>query len=50
MKKRKNILPLKNITPSLQIQFFVTCNRDKLLKLDKHLGNIINNVLEIKNK
>ena len=41
------MLPLKNITPSLQIQFVVSCNKDKLFKLDIHLGNIINSVLEI---
>ena len=46
-KKKKIMLPLKNITPSLQIQFVVSCNKDKLLKLDIHLGNIINSVLEI---
>ena len=41
------MLPLKNITPSLQIQFVVSCNKDKLLKLSKHLGNIKNSVLEV---
>ena len=41
------MLPLKNITPSLQIRFVVSCNKDKLLKLNIHLGNIINSVLEI---
>ena len=41
------MLPLKNITPSLQIQFVVSCNKDRLLKLNIHLGNIINSVLEI---
>ena len=48
-KKRKNImLPLKIITTSLQIIFFVSYNEDKISKLNKHLGNIINNALEIK--
>ena len=46
-KQKKIMLPLKNITPSLKIQFVVSCNKDKLLKLDIHLGNIINSVLEI---
>ena len=41
------MLPLKNITPSLQIRFVVSCNRYKLLKLDIHLGYIKNSVLEI---
>ena len=41
------MLPLKNITPSLQIQFVISCNKDKLLKLNIHLGNILNSVLEI---
>ena len=41
------MLPLKNITPSLQIRFVVSCHKDKLLKLDIHLGNVINSVLEI---
>ena len=41
------MLPLKNITPSLQIQFVASCNKDKLLKLNIQLGNIINSVLEI---
>ena len=47
--RTKNVLrPLKNITTSLQIFFFVSYNEDKISKLNKHLGNIINNVLEIK--
>ena len=46
---KKIMLPLKNITHSLQIQFVVSCNKDKLLKLDIHLGNMINTVLEIQN-
>ena len=46
-KNEKIMLPLKNITPSLQIRFVVSCYKDKLLKLDIHLGNIINSVLEI---
>ena len=41
------MLPLKNITPSPSIEFVVSCNKDKLLKLYIHLGNIINSVLEI---
>ena len=44
------MLPLKNMTPSLQIQFFVSCNKDKSLKLNKHLGNIIIIVLKSKIK
>ena len=42
------MLPLKNIIPSLQTRFVVSCNKDKLLKLNIHLGNIINRVLKIK--
>ena len=41
------MLPLKIITPPLQIQFVVSCNKDKLLKLNMHLVNIINSVLGI---
>ena len=44
------MLPLKNITPSLQIQFFVSCNKEKSLKFNKHLGNIIIFVLKSKIK
>ena len=41
------MLPLKDITPSLQIRFVVSCNKDKLLKLNIHFGHIINSVIEI---
>ena len=41
------MLTLKNIAPSLQIRIVVSCNKDKLLKLNIHFGNIINNLLEI---
>ena len=41
------MLPLKNLTPSLQIQFVISCNKDKSLKLNVHLGYIIDSVLEI---
>jgi hypothetical protein len=40
------MLPLKNITPSLQIRFVISCNKDKSLKLNIHLGYIIDSVLE----
>ena len=46
-KRKKLMLPIQNIIPSLQIWFVVYCNKDKLLKLNIHLGNIINSVLEI---